>query len=90
MYIRFVIERWNADSHCREGLFQGSWRLEEECELGPEEISELEELFGWFGRHLISASHHQLHHERYNSNYGLYFRFWDRLFGTDVGVRPDF
>lgn len=37
---------------------------------------------GW----LITASHHQLHHERYQCNYGLYFRFWDRLCGTDKGL----
>ena len=37
---------------------------------------------GW----LITASHHQRHHERYACNYGLYFRFWDRLCGTDGGV----
>lgn len=39
-------------------------------------------LGGW----LITASHHQRHHERYRCNYGLYFRFWDRLCGTDGGV----
>src|SRR3546814_533738 len=38
------------------------------------------------GRWLITASHHQRHHERYACNYGLYFRFWDRLCGTDAGV----
>ena len=38
------------------------------------------------GRWLITASHHQRHHERYNCNYGLYFRFWDRLCGTDQGI----
>jgi len=38
------------------------------------------------GRWLITASHHQLHHERYRCNYGLYFRFWDRLCGTDRGL----
>lgn len=37
---------------------------------------------GW----IITASHHQLHHERYQCNYGLYFRFWDRLCGTDRGL----
>lgn len=37
---------------------------------------------GW----LITASHHQIHHERYQCNYGLYFRFWDRLCGTDKGL----
>lgn len=41
-------------------------------------------LGGW----LITASHHQLHHEKYRCNYGLYFRFWDRLCGTDRGLSP--
>ncbi|WP_310496627.1 sterol desaturase family protein [Sandarakinorhabdus sp.] len=41
---------------------------------------------GWFGRHVISASHHETHHRHYNCNYGLYFRFWDRLCGTDTGL----
>lgn len=44
---------------------------------------------GWFGRHIISASHHHLHHQQYRSNYGLYFRFWDRLCGTDRGLADD-
>ena len=39
-------------------------------------------LGGW----LITASHHQRHHEAYSCNYGLYFRFWDRLCGTDRGL----
>ncbi len=45
--------------------------------------------FMWGGRvggWLITASHHQRHHERYGCNYGLYFRFWDRLCGTDAGL----
>ncbi|MBW6528119.1 sterol desaturase family protein [Sphingomonas sp. RHCKR7] len=45
--------------------------------------------FMWGGRlggWLITASHHQRHHERYGCNYGLYFRFWDRLCGTDGGL----
>ena len=37
---------------------------------------------GW----LITATHHQRHHDQYNCNYGLYFRFWDRLCGTDKGL----
>lgn len=41
---------------------------------------------GWFGRHIISASHHEAHHRQYNCNYGLYFRFWDKLCGTDRGL----
>ena len=39
-------------------------------------------LGGW----LITASHHQRHHQQYGCNYGLYFRYWDRLCGTDRGV----
>ncbi|MFA6116453.1 MAG: sterol desaturase family protein [Sphingomonas sp.] len=45
--------------------------------------------FMWRGRMgawLITASHHQRHHEHYGGNYGLYFRFWDRLCGTDRGI----
>ncbi len=43
-------------------------------------------LGGW----IITASHHQLHHERYSCNYGLYFRFWDRLCKTDRGLSESF
>jgi len=38
------------------------------------------------GSWLITASHHQRHHDEYACNYGLYFRFWDRLCGTDRGL----
>nr|WP_236704390.1 MULTISPECIES: sterol desaturase family protein [unclassified Sphingomonas] len=41
---------------------------------------------GPVGAWVITASHHQRHHERYGCNYGLYFRFWDRLCGTDQGL----
>ena len=41
---------------------------------------------GRLGRWLITASHHQRHHQQYGCNYGLYFRFWDRLCGTDRGL----
>ncbi len=40
---------------------------------------------GWFGRAVITPSHHHLHHRDYRCNYGLYFRFWDRVGGTDRG-----
>ncbi len=39
-----------------------------------------------FGEWVITASHHQRHHEQYLCNYGLYFRFWDRLCATDRGL----
>lgn len=38
------------------------------------------------GDWLITATHHQRHHDQYNCNYGLYFRLWDRLCGTDRGL----
>ena len=38
------------------------------------------------GKWLITASHHQRHHEKYLCNFGLYFRVWDRLCGTDRGI----
>jgi sterol desaturase/sphingolipid hydroxylase (fatty acid hydroxylase superfamily) len=41
---------------------------------------------GRAGRWLITATHHQRHHAQYRCNYGLYFRFWDRLCGTDRGL----
>ncbi|MEL7485745.1 MAG: sterol desaturase family protein [Pseudomonadota bacterium] len=41
---------------------------------------------GAFGSHFISASHHNVHHRDYNANFGLYFRFWDRVMGTDKGL----
>ena len=41
------------------------------------------------GAWLITASHHQRHHEEYRCNYGLYFRFWDRVCKTDRGLSPN-
>ncbi len=38
------------------------------------------------GAWLITASHHHRHHQSYGCNFGLYFRFWDRLCGTDRGL----
>ncbi len=38
------------------------------------------------GKWLITASHHQRHHDEYRCNYGLYFRFWDHLCKTDKGL----
>ncbi|MCW1382108.1 sterol desaturase family protein [Novosphingobium sp. KCTC 2891] len=41
---------------------------------------------GGAGQWLITASHHHRHHEQYRCNYGLYFRFWDHVCGTDKGL----
>ena len=38
------------------------------------------------GKWIITASHHQLHHDNYRCNFGLYFRFWDKLCKTDQGL----
>lgn len=42
-------------------------------------------LGGWFGKVMITATHHNQHHTKFTGNYGLYFRFWDKLMGTDRG-----
>ena len=41
---------------------------------------------GVLGNYLITATHHQKHHDKYRGNYGLYFRFWDKICGTDIGL----
>ncbi len=44
---------------------------------------------GRLGKWLITATHHEKHHELYRGNYGLYFRFWDKVCGTDIGLAND-
>lgn len=36
-----------------------------------------------FGRWLIGATHHSLHHKQFKYNYGLYFTFWDKWKKTE-------
>lgn len=31
-----------------------------------------------------SLTFHNLHHQKYKGNYALFFRFWDRLLGTEL------
>ena len=33
---------------------------------------------------LTTVTHHDLHHQKFNGNYGLYFTWWDRLMGTEL------
>ncbi len=40
-----------------------------------------------FGKWMNTSTAHNLHHHKFNGNYGLYTLFWDRLFGT---VREDY
>jgi sterol desaturase/sphingolipid hydroxylase (fatty acid hydroxylase superfamily) len=37
----------------------------------------------WMGKWLIGATHHDLHHKRFQYNFGLYFTFWDRWMKTE-------
>lgn len=30
-----------------------------------------------------TSVHHNMHHKKFNGNYGLYFRFWDKIMGTE-------
>jgi len=46
----------------------------------------------WFRHTLLfevinTSVHHNLHHSKFKGNYGLYFRVWDRLMGTE---HPDY
>ncbi len=36
----------------------------------------------WF-EFINTSVYHNLHHRKFNGNYGLYFRFWDRLMKTE-------
>jgi lathosterol oxidase len=40
-----------------------------------------------FFEFLNTSVHHNLHHSKFKGNYGLYFRVWDRLMGTE---HPDY
>lgn len=39
------------------------------------------------GRWINTSVNHNMHHQYFNGNYGLYFLFWDRWMGT---LRPDY
>ncbi|SDF91383.1 Sterol desaturase/sphingolipid hydroxylase, fatty acid hydroxylase superfamily [Pedobacter terrae] len=41
----------------------------------------------WAFEILNSSVHHNLHHSKFKGNYGLYFRIWDRVMGTE---HPDY
>lgn len=41
----------------------------------------------WLFEILNSSVHHNMHHSKFQGNYGLYFRFWDRIMGTE---NPDY
>jgi Delta7-sterol 5-desaturase len=32
---------------------------------------------------LVTSTHHNMHHSKFQGNYGLHFRFWDKLCGTE-------
>ena len=36
-------------------------------------------IFKWIN----TSTHHNLHHQKFNGNYSLYFNFWDRMMGTN-------
>ncbi|HHW77820.1 MAG TPA: sterol desaturase family protein [Xanthomonadaceae bacterium] len=40
-------------------------------------------IFKWH----TTSTHHNMHHEKFNCNYSLYFRWWDLLMGT---THPDY
>ena len=40
----------------------------------------------FFGRWIIGATHHSLHHKQFKYNYGLYFTFWDKIKKTESPI----
>ncbi len=40
-------------------------------------------LMTWVGKFLNTPTHHAMHHEKINGNFGLYFNIWDRLLKTN-------
>ncbi len=41
----------------------------------------------WLGKWINTSVNHNLHHQYFKGNYGLYFLFWDRVMGT---IREDY
>ncbi len=41
----------------------------------------------WLFEVVNTSVHHNLHHKKFRGNYGLYFRVWDRVMGTE---HPDY
>ena len=41
----------------------------------------------FIGRWINTSVNHNLHHQYFKGNYGLYFTFWDRMMGT---IRKDY
>jgi sterol desaturase/sphingolipid hydroxylase (fatty acid hydroxylase superfamily) len=37
----------------------------------------------WLFRWKTPSTHHNMHHAKFNGNYGLYFTWWDKLFKTE-------
>lgn len=41
----------------------------------------------WLGKWINTSVNHNMHHQYFKGNYGLYFLFWDRMMGT---IRDDY
>jgi sterol desaturase/sphingolipid hydroxylase (fatty acid hydroxylase superfamily) len=35
-------------------------------------------------KYKTASTHHNLHHEKFKGNYGLYFTFWDKWMKTEI------
>jgi len=38
---------------------------------------------------ITTSTYHNLHHSKFKGNYGLYFRFWDKMLGTEYANYED-
>ncbi len=55
-----------------------------DIEIYPERLQK-----SFFGRNFIGATHHHFHHSEFNTNYGLYFTFWDQWMKTESDKMKD-
>ncbi len=37
----------------------------------------------WLFKYKAPSTHHNMHHEKFNGNYGFYFTWWDKIFKTE-------
>lgn len=40
-------------------------------------------------RFMTTSTYHQLHHTKFNGNYGKFFRIWDKILGTEMTIYKD-
>ncbi len=55
-----------------------------DIEIYPKSFNE-----NFFGKWIVGATHHSLHHKQFKYNYGLYFTIWDKIKKTESPLFKD-